>query len=176
MHQLFCGVTMSGKTTLARIMTRELLAKKQRVIVYDPVGTSTAGGDWGEGAEVFDDLDEFLEFVNRDDVMHCHVFIDEADLVFSIGQKENHWMLRRGRHYGMFIYPITQRPTLIAPNVRAMCQRAYVFRLIQDDIKTIAADYGFSDAHKINLDKGDFICFTAGTSQFTRGNVFKLIN
>lgn len=167
---------MSGKTTLARAIARALRKQNQNVIVYDPMGTDTAGGDWGEGARVFDNKDEFLNFVESDECpFPCHVFVDESDLVFSLDQKENHWMLRRGRHFGMIIYCITQRPVMIAPSVRSMCGRAYVFRLVQDDIKKVAADYAFDEAHKINLDSGDFLCFTAGQSEYKRGNVFEML-
>ena len=177
MNHLICGVTQSGKTTLARYMTREFLRRKQRVIVYDPVGSPTLGGDWGESARVFDDPDELMEFLNSDDpeANHAHVFIDEADTLFSVAQKENHWLLRRGSHFGLTIYCITQRPVLVAPSVRSMCARAYCFRLVQSDIKQIAADYGFDDAHRFQLDKGDFICFTAGVGEYKRGNVFAIL-
>jgi len=176
MHHLICGVTMSGKTTLARMLARYLLSKKQKVVVYDPMGTDTAGGGWGEGAIVFDEIPDFLAYVESDECGAAHVFVDEADLIFSLDQKENHWMLRRGRHFGMTLYCITQRPVLIAPSVRSMCGRAYVFRLVQDDIKRVAADYAFDKAHEISLDAGDFLCFTAGVSTFQRGNVFKMVS
>lgn len=174
MHHLICGVTMSGKTTLARVISRAVSAKGQKVVVYDPMGTDTAGGGWGEGAVIFDEIEPFLQYLESDECGAAHVFVDEADLVFSLDQKENHWLLRRGRHYGLTIYCITQRPVLVAPSVRSMCARAYVFRLVQDDIKRVAADYGFDDAHKINLDTGDFLCFTAGTAEMKRGNVFQI--
>ncbi len=166
---------MSGKTTLARLIARHLGTLKQNVVVYDPLGTDTAGGGWGETATVFDDLDLFLAFIESDQCGAAHVFVDEADLVFSLDQKENHWLLRRGRHFGLTIYCITQRPVLVAPSVRSMCHRAYVFRLVQDDIKRVAADYGFDQAHTINLDAGEFLCFTAGSSDFKRGNVFEMV-
>jgi DNA helicase HerA-like ATPase len=175
MHTLICGVTQSGKTTLARYIARQLRAKNQAVIVYDPMGTDTKGGGWGEGAIVFDKTDEFLEYVSRDDVNRAHIFADESDLIFSHEQKENHWLLRRGRHFGFSVYCITQRPKMIAPSVRNMCTKAFVFRLTRDDIKSVAADYGFDDVHNKILDAGDFLCFTAGSSVYSSGNVFKLI-
>lgn len=167
---------MSGKTTLARMLSRHLGTLNQKRVVYDPMGTDTAGGGWGEGAIVFDELDPFLDYLESEQCGAAHVFVDEADLVFSLDQKENHWLLRRGRHFGLTIYCITQRPVLVAPSVRSMCHRAYCFRLVQDDIKRVAADYGFDRAHEINLDAGQFLCFTAGVSKFQRGNVFEMIS
>ena len=50
-----------------------------------------------------------------------------------------------------------------------------MFRLAQDDVKSIGADYGFNDLHKINLDTGDFLVLNSGTASFSQGNIFKLL-
>lgn len=175
MHQLFIGVTLSGKTTLARSFSRELLRAKKLVAVFDPMGTDTAGGDWGDGALLFHDLEPFLQFVHSDECVNYHIFVDEAHHIFGHTQKENFWMLTQGRHYGMHFYPITQRPTKVHPDVRNNCARCYMFRLAQDDAKEIGADYGHSNIHKENLDRGDFLILNSGSSEISRANVFDLI-
>ena len=80
-HTLICGVTACGKTTLARALALNLSRHGQPLIVYDPVGTDTAGGGWPETARRFEDEEEFFEYLARDDVAGAHVFIDEA--IFS---------------------------------------------------------------------------------------------
>lgn len=174
MHRLYTGVTQSGKTTLARAHAREL-AKTRSVVVYDPLGTSTAGGAWGKKSAVFDDVDDFLNAVYADTTVNCHVFVDEAHHVFAHGEKSNLWMLTQGRHYGMQMHLITQRPTKVHPDARTNCAECYMFRLAQDDAKSIGSDYGFSDIHKINLDRGDFLVLNSGSSEFHRANVFNLL-
>jgi adenylylsulfate kinase-like enzyme len=47
MHTLYTGVSLTGKTTLARSIARQLHAKGHRGIVYDPTLTATLGGGWG---------------------------------------------------------------------------------------------------------------------------------
>lgn len=175
MHSLICGVTQSGKTTLARSIARAAELAGHRIIVFDPVGTGTAGGDWPASAVVFDEPDEFMEYVNRPDVSHAHIFIDEADEVFSLSDRGNFWLPKKGRHFGLQLYLITQRPKMIAPTARKQVGVCYMFRLALDDAKELAADFGFSDAHKIMLDTGDFLVLHSGQASIKRANIFKLL-
>ena len=174
-HAIYTGVTQSGKTTLARHASRTLLSHKAKVAVYDPMLTDTLGGGWGEGALIFNDPESFLDWVHSDESNHHIIFVDEAHHIFSHEQKEHLWMLTQGRHYGMYFNLITQRPKKIHPDARTNCPRCYVFRLAQDDVKDIAADYGFSNLHRISLDRGDFLALNAGSAEFSRANVFQLL-
>ena len=173
-HTLYTGVTQSGKTTAARLVARSLPPERTK-LVYDPLGTSTAGGDWGPGAMVTDDRDTFLDWVYSPDVVHCDVFIDEAHDIFPHSDKSHLWLLTQGRHYGMRLHIITQRPTKVHPDARSNCGRCFMFRLAYDDARAIGNDYGFSDIHKINLDKGDFLLLNSGDSTFSRANIFQLL-
>ena len=114
-------------------------------------------------------------YLARDDVFHAHVFVDEAGEVFNLSKRENFWLLTRGRHFGFNVYPICQRPKMIAPTIRNQCSRAYVFRLAQEDMEEIGRDFGFSELKKISLDKGDFLMLLSGTARMSRANVFDLI-
>jgi len=176
MHALISGVTQSGKTTLARELARALAARGQNVIVFDPVGTATAGGGWPKGAIIFDESAEFFEYIERPDVKGAHVFIDEAADFFGVGDKHNFWLLTRGRHFFLHIYLIAQRPKMLAPSVRGQCGVAYVFRLACEDADEIGRDFGHSGIGKINLDTGDFLVLTAGQASIKRANIFKLLN
>lgn len=183
MHTLICGVTESGKTTLARAICRGLLKKKIPVMVRDPVlGTETAGGGWGDEShitsnqlQIFEEDEDF--FSNIYEARGHHVFIDEAADVFSVGDKDNQWILRKGRHKPTSIsaYLICQRPKMVAPNARTMCSRAYVFRLAADDLTEIGKDFGFSNLGAENLDRGDFLILESGCNSYKRANIFDLL-
>lgn len=173
-HTLICGVTMSGKTTMAHSMAKHFAKLKHRIIVFDPVGTPTVQGVWPESAVVFTDEQAFFEYLARDDVNHAHVFIDEAGDVFNATKRENLWLLTRGRHFGFVVYLICQRPKMLLPSARNQCGIAYIFRLAYDDMREIGKDYGYNDLDKFSLDTGDFLMLTSGTSRIERGNVFKL--
>lgn len=176
MHSLICGVTESGKTTLAHALADALDSAGQNIIVFDPVGTKTAAGKWPENAIVFDDEGDFFAYLARDDVFHAHVFVDESGEVFNLSKRENFWLLTRGRHFGFNVYCICQRPKMIAPTIRNQCSKAYVFRLAQDDLEEIGRDFGFSNLKNEVLDTGDFLLLLSGTSQKKRANVFQLLN
>lgn len=179
-HTLIAGVTECGKTTLARHLCRSFDARGQKTIVYDPMGTPTAGGEWGKHSVVFNDEspERFLEYLSRPDVYHAHVFCDEAGDYFTVSDKDNHWLFRRGRHKGFFMYPITQRPKMVAPNVRAQCGTAYVFRLSMSDADEIGADFGHTKLSDIvsALDVGDYVMLKSGRPQIERGNIFNQLS
>lgn len=178
MHALICGVTQSGKTTLAHLLAHSFAEKGEGVIVFDPVGSKTAKGNWPESAVIFKDETEFFDYLERDDVFNAHVFVDEAGEIFSPQKRENLWLLTRGRHAesGAFsVYMIAQRPKMILPTARSQAGVCYMFRLAADDQRDIGRDFGFSGLDKITLDRGDFLILESGSSAFQRGNVFSLI-
>lgn len=172
MHVLIAGVTGTGKTTLAHELSQRFAREGHRVIVYDPVLTKTAAGTWPDSAVLFDEQDAFFEYLSRPDVHSAHVFVDEAGEVFSIGQRENFWVLTRGRHYNLHVYMIVQRPKMIAPSARTQARRGYIFRLSPDDMDDIGADFGFSGVGKIVLDKGQFLVLDTGTVCIKRASIF----
>lgn len=174
-HELYTGVTQSGKTTLARMMAREAGRLKQKNIVYDPLGTNTAGGDWGQHAMVYHDVNQFLDVVYSDELRNAHLWIDEAHNIFAHADKSHMWILTEGRHHGLNSHLITQRPNKVHPDARTNCGRCFMFRLAQDDARAIGNDYGFNDINKINLDKGDFLVLNSGTANFSQANVFNLL-
>lgn len=177
MHGLICGVTQSGKTTLAHKMAHSFAAEGAGVIVYDPVGTDTAAGNWPASAIVFSDEDEFFEYLSRDDVSGAYVFVDEAGDIFNSQKRENLWLLTRGRHPSMgafSVFMICQRPKMILPTARNQAGVAYVFRLAVDDLKEIGKDFGYSSLEKETLDQGDFVVLVSGKSEYQKSNVFKI--
>jgi len=177
MHTLICGVTESGKTTLARALARGVKKAGQNLIVYDPVLTETVGGGWPDGAILFNDEEAFFEYLARDDVAGAHVFIDEAGDLFNLGKRHNFWLLTRGRHFGLHVYLIAQRPKMLAPTARTQCGKGYIFRLSPDDMREVLADFGHGpQAVKKELDKGDFVTLYSGQASISRANIFTLLS
>jgi hypothetical protein len=179
-HTLYCGVTMTGKTTLARHHARILSKAKHLVVVYDPVMTATAGGGWPDDAVIYNDpekLDKFFEKAHGTDKNPVFLFVDESADLFNHSQTQNHWVPRRIRHQDIYLRLIAQRPKMLHPDVRSQCSYAYVLRLAQDDKKTIYSDFGHSgDVESKPLDKGDCVLLTSGSSEIEEFNVFELVD
>lgn len=171
-HVLFLGVTMSGKTTAARMYSRAFCAARIPVVVFDPVETDTKGGGWGETAKIYNNAEEFQDYLHSGKLQPCKLFIDEASAIFGHDQKENFWLAERGRHYGIQLFTITQRPMRVHPSVRDQHAEAYVFRLKAADIANVGADFGH-DLRDENLDAGEYLHLVSGSRDYTRGNVFK---
>ena len=178
-HTLYCGVTMTGKTTLARHHARILSKAHHIVCVYDPVMTATAGGGWPENATIVHDpekLDKFLERAKGTEDRPIFLFIDESADIFSHSQTQNHWIPRRIRHENIYLRLIAQRPKMLHPDVRSQCSYAYVLRLANDDKKMVYSDFGHSgDIESKPLDKGDCVLLTSGSSEIEEFNVFELV-
>lgn len=162
---------MSGKTTAARYYSRAFCAHRIPVVVFDPVGTDTKGGGWGDGATVYSDVNKFEEYLYGGKLKPCKLFIDEASAIFGHDQKHNFWLAERGRHCGLQLFMITQRPMRVHPSVRTQFGEAFIFRLTNSDMVNIGADYGHN-LRGISLDKGDYLHLISGRAKYTRGNIF----
>ena len=182
-HSLYCGVTMSGKTTLARYHARLLQNAEHDVVVYDPVMTGTAGGGWSvekKELRTFHTEEAFLKWIEKasgEPERPIFVFVDEAADIFGHGNGENELLPRRVRHQNIYLRLVSQRPKMLPPNVRTQCAHIYMFRLSDDDQKTVLADAGHSkDVVEKQLDTGDFLLLRSGSQVIVSHNVFDLID
>jgi hypothetical protein len=179
-HVLYCGVTMTGKTTLARHHARILDRANYRIAVYDPVGTETAGGGWPERAEMLASPEEFSEFIEKqsgEPERPVFLFVDESADIFGHGETWSHWIPRKCRHRDIYLRMIVQRPKMLHPSVRTQCAIAYMLRLSKDDARMLAADFGHSaDVADMPLDKGDCLLLQSGTTEIEEFNVFDLVD
>lgn len=177
-HVLYCGVTMSGKTTLARHHALLLHKSKHEVAVYDPVGTHTINGTWPDKVKVFTDNEQFLKWLvsaHGTPENPVFVFVDESADIFGHDNREANFIPRRVRHQNIYLRLISQRPKMLPPNVRSQCAQTYMFRLAADDAKMVCADSGHgSEISQIQLDTGDFILLLSGSSEIVQSNVFEL--
>lgn len=180
-HVLFCGVTMTGKTTLAREHAQILQKAKYDVVVYDPVGTDTANGNWPEDVEILSTPEDFHKWIedaegDYDDEHPCFLFVDESADIFGHSETHAHWIARKIRHDFIYLRLIVQRPMMLHPSVRTQCSYVYMLRLSQNDARIICGDMGHgTDVSNTVLDKGDCLLLTSGTSDTEQFNVFELI-
>lgn len=136
-HRLVVGSTMTGKTTVARTLAAEAVRRGVAVTVYDPLNS-----DWHTD-NVYTCEEEFFSAASSlaNSGAKQLAIIDEADTVLNAGNRQRLWIATRGRHYGIELVLITQRPTLIVPTARNMCGELYAFRVSSSDAALLAQDF-----------------------------------
>jgi len=150
-HSLICGMTESGKSTLAKRMCSEFRKQGIGVLVYAPIDKRGWDCDF-----LTDDLNHFKAVVLAS--RKCMVFIDEADTVCSRSQPENNWLAVRSRHRQHSVFFITQRPQMINTTVRGQCKNLFLFSIALDDAKDLARQWNCNPLKSVaNFQTGEYI-------------------
>jgi hypothetical protein len=153
---LIVGTGESGKTLMAKATACEMEKRGLYVLVFDPIDDE----GWPEHCFQTSSLAALFEEIEASagEGKERVLFIDEASEAMSIGQKENHWLATRGRHYFSLIVFITQRPALIAPTVRNLCNEIYCFTVSPADAKLLADDFNHDGLLEAStLGQGEFL-------------------
>jgi len=129
---LIVGVSECGKSSLARKLTQD---SEIPVVVFDPMLS-----EWASAYFVSEDIEAVKSELEKLRGNPHIAVIDEAGDVFTVGQRENHFLFTRGRHYGMLPIAIAQRMNMIAPNVRNMATDLYLFESALEDCEILARD------------------------------------
>jgi len=166
---MITGKTGSGKTNLARILTR----KTPRCLWYD-----SNGGDYRDGV-ILDGLAELRQYWRRvvdgsfkmvyrsmcpraDFSQVCELVkacgsltfcIDEVDMYFDKGEPSSEFadLIRRGRRESVEIIGITQRPRRMG-ELRSMCRELYVFETTEiGDLRFFKESFGDECVEAIRL-------------------------
>lgn len=134
MHSLIVGMTESGKTTLAKQMSRAYKAQGVSVIVMDELRDPGWSADFITG-----DPREFLNvFWNS---RSCAVFIDESGDCVGRYDETMAKTATRGRHWGHNVHYLTQRGAQISKTVRDQCSNLFLFTTSMGDCKIYAAEF-----------------------------------
>src|SRR5437899_23057 len=129
MHTLILGMTESGKSTLAKILSRQLKAVGKVVVVLDPL----ADTGW-EATEVVDSPERFGAYLRAN--RSVYGIVDEGGEVFNEGyNREYDWWATRSRHYGHSVAFVTQRGIQIPRTMRDQTNRLYLFTSSKSDGK-----------------------------------------
>jgi len=123
------------------MLCREATNQNRNSLVYDPVGDSRwydAGASY-----VTDDAETFMQLVRQN--RNCTVFVDEAGDFCTSYDRDSHWLATRARHLGHQSVFISQRPTMVAKNIRDNCDKLFCFRISKYDAKEMANDYVCDD-------------------------------
>lgn len=142
-HGLICGMSESGKTTLAKQLAASLSRQSQNVLVLDPMNDP----EWTADFRTTDSaafLDVF--WTNQ----KCMVFIDESAQMVGRYDTLMQETATRGRHHGHSVFFICQRGAQISATVRAQCRHLYLFCSAKDDCKILANEFNQQELLRAN--------------------------
>lgn len=133
-HVLICGITQSGKTTLARNLVAAYRARDIGAIVLDPHRDPHWGADYQT-----DNPADFLAVAHNS--WECALFVDEAGQYVGQFDTDMHWCGTQARHWAHRAHFITPRPVQIARTVRDQCTRLCLFAVAREDAAMLAREW-----------------------------------
>lgn len=150
MHVAIYGMTLSGKSTLAKSLARRYQASGISVLVLDPLGDPSWPCDYRAS-----NVEEFLEtyWASRG----CAVFFDEAGDYAGQHAKEVIKTATKGRHFGHRNHYITQRMSSISKTIRDQCSTLALFTSGKKDSMLHAEEWAHDELREAHtLTQGEY--------------------
>lgn len=144
MHTLIIGMTMSGKTTLAKTIAKQLKSSNHKVAVLDPLGDPDFDADFRTK-----DSAEFLEYAKTH--QDHFLFVDESGVAMGRFNEPMNWLATTARHNGHLCTFISQGLTQLPPIVRGQCDRLFIFSCAK--INTDLASQEWNEKKLAEIDK-----------------------
>lgn len=134
LHSLIFGCTLSGKSTLAKVMAKGFRERGVCVAVLDPLKDRNWDADF-----VTENPDQFLHYAKRS---HSHqLFVDEGATAIGRYNAQYQWLTTTARHHGHCATIICNRPQQLDKTLRDQCTTVYVFACSKSDAAIFADDF-----------------------------------
>jgi hypothetical protein len=181
MHTLICGMTESGKSTLAKELGSELRLARHEVLALNPTGEAGYArmDRWGRCAAEWESESptafarEVHRRLSKNRRAPLYLIVDEGHEFFTRAESEHNWIGTRGRHLGLNIICITQGPSQMNPTVRGQCGRLYLFACSLTEGSFLADNYGDRDLEAASkLPAGAYYRKIRGKPGLDKGRVF----
>jgi hypothetical protein len=150
MHRGIFGRTNSGKSFLAKNLADKNLRDGKNVQIIDPTGSFPDA--WENKKNCF-----YVDEINQLNLVPSFIYADEAGSYLRVRDLDNHWLLTEGRHYGFLVTVISQRPKMVAPNIRSQLTELFIFMLAEKDAGDLASEYDFDPKIVTDLRQGEFL-------------------
>lgn len=134
MHTGITGMTQSGKTTLAKIISGLARGSGVKTAVLDPL----ADPGW-DASFTTRDPELFLAYAKRE---KSHLlFVDESGSAIGKYNPAMEWLTTTSRHLGHSSFIICHRLTQLSPNLRGQWNRLYLFACGPADARLVAEEW-----------------------------------
>jgi DNA helicase HerA-like ATPase len=133
MHTAIYGMTLSGKSSLAKQIIANLRMKGYKTIVLDPLGDPSFNADFHT-----QDVKEFERVWKGS--RSCFCYIDESGQVGKFSEAMRN-AATTGRHWGHSFTFIAQKATQVEPLVREQCSNLFLFRSGRKSRETLAEEF-----------------------------------
>lgn len=151
MHHLIIGMTECGKTTLAKLICKQLKKQGKKTAVLDPLYDEGWNADFQTQSP-----EEFLEWAKSN--RSTYLFVDEGSISIGRYNAPMQWLATMARHWGHSCYFICQGLTQLPPMVRNNCRIIYLFTASDGVNKVAAEEFNKRELRSAeSLGKGDFI-------------------
>ena len=145
-NSLICGMTCSGKTTLAVSICHDYMRAGFNTVVLDPLLDPRWGSDVLTTDPVF-----FLAIATHPESSRLALFIDESGEMIGHYNDEMFILATRIRHKGHNSHFITQRVKAISPTVRTQCEFLFMFNSNVDDATELSKDFNRPELKTANI-------------------------
>jgi hypothetical protein len=151
-HSLVVGMTLSGKTTLCRLLARGYRRRGYATAVLDPLRDPNWKADF-----LTPRRDDFMRYVKRA-TSHA-LFVDESGSSIDKNDPSNDWLTTTARHLGHVSHFIAHRPQQLSPTLRLQCERLYLFSASQKDAALLADEWSAPELVALcrRLGRGEFV-------------------
>lgn len=156
MHTLITGRTEMGKTSLAKILHRELKSRGHKSSAYSPLKW-----EWKEADFATNDGAEFLHHIRQEENWERYLFVDEGATSIGRYAKQYNWLATTSRHYGHSTTFISHLLTDVSPEIRSNCPRWILFASRRRDFELASEEYDIEIPNRI-LKQGEFFLFDPG--------------
>lgn len=164
-HVLILGMTLSGKTSIAKKLATLYRQSGVMVGVLDELGDPEWDADFRTT-----DANTFLRAFWES--RQCAWFVDESGDAVGKYDEAMAKTATRGRHWGHRVHYLTQRGAQLSRTVRDQCSELFLFATSHDDSKLHANEWNSQELKNAHtLRQGEY--FQKGRfGNLSRGNVF----
>lgn len=187
-HSLVLGMTESGKTTLAKRLSRAYYQNGWGVLILDPMGDpgwypyDTHELPFDQQVVIRTQVENekrFYQTADPDDFLKmfwasrkCMAFIDESGDMVGQYDKAMQQTATKGRHWGHSVHFLSQRGAQLARTVRDQCSHLFLFTTAKKDATLHADEWNQPELVNASLlPQGEYFHVTR-FGKLQRGNLF----